>query len=161
MRVMALDLGNTRTGIAVSDPTERVATPVRTMSTADIIANGAVWRRMLEDWEPEMLVCGLPLTLSGEEGPQAASLRERAGQIASRAGLPLAFADERLSSVAAQRILREKGLTEKDMRGKVDMIAASIFLQTWLDARAVQAARDAAPSSPENEAETQQEGIQP
>ena len=159
MRILALDIGNTRTGIAVSDPDERVATPLRTLGTADIIARGAVWRRVLEDWEPELLVCGLPLTLSGEEGPQAVALRQRAQQIADAAGLPVEFADERLSSVAAQRILREKGLTEKDMRGKVDMIAASIFLQTWLDARAAKAARNQAPSSPENEAETQQEGI--
>ena len=57
-------------------------------------------------------------------------------------GIPLQFADERLSSVAAKRILREKGLTERDMRGKVDMIAASIFLETWLDARAAQSAPD-------------------
>ena len=153
MRIMALDIGDTRTGIAISDPTERVATPVRTMSTAQIIANSPVWRRTLEDWEPELLVCGLPLTLSGEEGPQAAALRQRAQDIASRAGLPLQFADERLSSVAAKRILREKGLTEKDMRGKVDMIAASIFLQTWLDARA------AAPDGTEAE-DTQEEGEQ-
>ena len=88
-----------------------------------------------EDWEPELLVCGLPYTLSGQEGPQAASLRKRAQDIASAAGIPLQFADERLSSVAAKRILREKGLTERDMRGKVDMIAASLFLQAWLDAR--------------------------
>ena len=53
--------------------------------------------------------------------------------IAKRAGLPLDFADERLSSREAKRILREEGLNEKQMRGKVDMIAASLFLQAWLD----------------------------
>ena len=142
MRIMALDIGATRTGIAISDPTERVASPVCVLPTSQILANSPAWRRTLEDWEPELLVCGLPYTLSGQEGPQAASLRKRAQDIASAAGIPLQFADERLSSVAAKRILREKGLTERDMRGKVDMIAASIFLETWLDARAAQSAPD-------------------
>ncbi|MBQ3386675.1 MAG: RuvX/YqgF family protein, partial [Eggerthellaceae bacterium] len=73
MRIMALDIGATRTGIAISDPTERVATPVCVLPTSQILANSPAWRRTLEDWEPELLVCGLPYTLSGQEGPQAAS----------------------------------------------------------------------------------------
>lgn len=150
MRIMALDIGDARTGIAISDPTERVATPVCTLPTDQILRNGTLWRRVLEDWEPELLVCGLPVTLAGEEGPQAAKLHARAQDIASAAGLPLQFADERLSSVAAKRILRENGTREKDMRGKVDMIAASMFLQAWLDARVAR-------EEPENEVETQQE----
>ena len=152
MRIMALDIGETRTGVAISDPSERVATPVCVLPTTDIEANGARWRLALADWEPELLVCGLPFTLAGEEGPQAASIRMRAQAIADTAGLPLQYADERLSSVAARRILREKGLSEKEMRGKVDMIAASMFLQTWLDARAQANGTDAA--------ETQEKGTQ-
>lgn len=136
MRVMALDIGEVRTGIAVSDPTGRIATPVCVLSTADILANAAPWRRTLADWEPNLLLCGMPLTLSGEAGAQAKNLRQRAQDIAAKAGIPLQYADERLSSVSAKRILREKGMTERSMRGKVDMIAASIFLETWLDARA-------------------------
>ncbi len=135
MRIMALDLGDTRTGIAICDPTERVASPVCVLPTAEILANAATWRRTLEDWEPEMFLFGLPLTMSGERGPQAETIAQRAQDIANRAGLPLQYSDERLSSVSAKRILREKGMSEKDMRGKVDMIAASIFLQSWLDAR--------------------------
>ena len=83
-----------------------------------------------------MILSGLPYTLAGEEGPQAESIRAVAGAIAKRAGLPLEFADERLSSSEAKRSLREKGFSEKEMRGKVDMIAASLFLQSWLDSRA-------------------------
>ena len=132
---MALDIGETRIGVAVSDPSGRIASPVCVCAATEVMANAAPWRRVLEDWEPEMLVCGLPLTLSGEEGPQAQSLREKARTIAKRAGLPLAFADERLTSVSAKRILRENGASEKEMRGKVDMIAASLFLQAWLDAQ--------------------------
>ena len=75
------------------------------------------------------------MTLAGEEGPQAARVREQAERVAAACGLPLEFEDERLSSAEAKRILREQGLSERAMRGKVDMVAASLFLQAWLDAR--------------------------
>lgn len=134
MRVMALDIGEVRIGVAISDSEGKVASPLKVLPAADVLANGAEFRRLVEDWEPEQLVCGLPYTMSGEEGPQAASIRERAERIAKARNLPLDFIDERMSSTQAKRILREEGLDERSMRGKVDMIAASIFLQTWLDA---------------------------
>ena len=133
MRVLALDIGEVRIGVAVSDPAARVATPVAVLPATEVTGGAKPWRRLLEDWEPELLLCGLPRTLSGEEGPQAASIRQKAEAIAAAAQLPLQFADERLSSREAKRSLRESGLSEKEMRGKVDMIAASIFLQAWLD----------------------------
>ena len=73
--------------------------------------------------------------MSGEDGPQAERVMAQARSIAEACDLPLEFADERLSSSEAKRILREQGLNEKQMRGKVDMIAASLFLQAWLDSR--------------------------
>ena len=132
---MALDIGEKRVGIAVSDPQARVASPVCVMAASEVVANAHPFRMLLEDWEPELLLCGLPYTLGGEEGPQAARIREVARRVSQNCGLPVEFADERLSSREAKRSLREKGLSEKAMRGKVDMIAASIFLQAWLDAR--------------------------
>ena len=135
MRVMALDIGEVRTGIAVSDPSMRVASPVCVLPSAEVLANAASFRRIVEDWEPELLLAGLPLSLRGEEGPQAKRIQEQARRIARTLGLPLEFCDERLSSTEAKRTLREQGLNEKAMRGKVDMVAASIFLQSWLDAR--------------------------
>ena len=86
-------------------------------------------------WEPELILSGLPYTLSGEEGPQAGRIRGVAANIGKAAGLPVEFTDERLSSQEAKRSLRESGMSERDMRGKIDMIAASVFLQAWLDAR--------------------------
>ena len=135
MRVLALDIGEVRVGVAVSDPDARVASPVCVLSAAEVLAHAVTFRRVLEDWEPELLVCGLPRTMAGEDGPQAARIREQAQRIAISCGLPLEFADERLSSAEAKRILREQGLSERSMRGKVDMVAASLFLQSWLDAR--------------------------
>ena len=135
MRIMALDIGEKRVGIAISDPDERVASPIVVLPAAEVRSGAKSFRRVLEDWEPELLICGLPKTLSGEEGPQAEHIRAVAGEISQAAKLPVQFADERLSSAEAKRSLREKGLSEKAMRGKVDMIAASLFLQSWLDAR--------------------------
>lgn len=133
MVAIALDIGGTRTGIAVSDRTGRVAMPLKVLPACEVEGMSRSFRMILEDHEPDVLVCGLPQTMSGEEGSQAERIREVAGRIASATGLPLEFIDERLTSTEAKRILREQGLSEKQMRGKVDMISASLFLQAWLD----------------------------
>jgi putative Holliday junction resolvase len=105
------------------------------LPTRDVIQRAPSFKRLIQDWEPDLLVSGLPYTMSGKEGPQAARIRSAATKIANACDLPLEFVDERLSSQEAKRILREKGYAEKEMRGKVDMIAASLFLQVWLDAQ--------------------------
>lgn len=135
MRALALDIGEKRCGIAVSDAGGTVASPVCVLPMCEVTANAAPWRRVLQDWEPEVLVCGRPVTLAGEAGPQAERVAHIARQVSRTCGVPLEFVDERLSSKEARRILREQGLNERQMRGKVDMVAASLFLQTWLDAQ--------------------------
>lgn len=134
MVALALDIGGTRTGIAVSDRTGRVAMPLKVLPAAEVEQVARSFRMILEDHEPDILVCGLPHTMAGEEGPQAERVRVVGERVAAQCGLPVAFIDERLSSSEAKRILREQGLSEKQMRGKVDMISASLFLQAWLDA---------------------------
>lgn len=134
MVALALDIGQVRIGIAVSDRTGRVAMPVKVLPAAEVTSCARSFMRIVEDYEPEVLVCGRPQTLAGEDGAQAERVAEQARAIADRLGLPLAFADERLSSAEAKRILRAEGLSEKKMRGKADMVAASLFLQAWLDA---------------------------
>ncbi|WP_165062786.1 Holliday junction resolvase RuvX [Adlercreutzia sp. ZJ154] len=141
MRIMALDIGEKRIGVAISDPAENVASPVCVVPYQEVITNGKAWRRILEDWEPELLVCGLPLTLSGQRGVQAKRVCDAAEQIAKNCALPLEFTDERLSSVEAKRSLRDLGYDEAAMRGKIDMIAASLFLQSWLDSHKTQQER--------------------
>lgn len=133
MRVLALDIGKVRTGIATSDPQGRVASPVCVLPTDDILVGAPAWKRVLQDWEPGMLLAGLPYSLSGDASVQTKKAREVAERIAQACALPIAFTDERLSSAEAKRILHEEGVRAKEMRGKVDMIAASVFLQTWLD----------------------------
>ena len=135
MRVLALDIGTVRVGVAICDPAQRVATPVCVLPSDEVRAHAKPFRRILEDWEPEMILSGLPYTMAGEEGPQTEFIRSFAADVARNCNLPLEFTDERLSSSQAKRSLREKGYSEKEMRGKVDMIAASLFLQAWLDSR--------------------------
>ena len=135
MRALALDIGEVRVGIAASDASGRVASPIKVMPAAEVLGCARTFRRVLEDYEPDVLVCGRPKTMAGEDGPQAERVMAQARQIAETCGLPLEFVDERLSSAEAKRILREEGYSEKGMRGKVDMVAASLFLQSWLDAR--------------------------
>ena len=118
MRALALDIGEVRVGVAVCDPAGRVASPVCVLPAQEVLQHASTFRRVLEDWEPDVLVCGRPKTMAGEDGPQAERIMSQARQIAE-----------------AKRILREQGLSEKSMRGKVDMVAASLFLQSWLDAR--------------------------
>lgn len=135
MIALALDIGGARTGIAVSDRTGSVAIPLKVLPAAEVEQVSRSFRYILEDHEPDIIVCGLPQTMAGEEGTQAERIRAIAVKIGARTGLPVEFIDERLSSREAKRILREQGLNEKQMRGKVDMISASLFLQVWLDAR--------------------------
>lgn len=133
--MLALDIGKVRTGIAVSDPQGRVASPVCVLPTEDMLANAHDWKRVLEDWEPDLLLAGLPQRMGGGESSQTKFARKTAESIAEAVQLPLEFVDERLSTAEAKRSLHESGLSEREMRGKVDMIAASLFLQAWLDER--------------------------
>lgn len=135
MVALALDIGETRIGIAVSDASGRIASPVKVLPAAEVIGLAKPFRYVIEDYEPDVLVSGRPMTMAGERGPQAERVEAVARELSDKLGLPLYFEDERLSSAEAKRILREQGLNEKQMRGKVDMIAASLFLQSWLDRR--------------------------
>ena len=136
MRVMALDWGDRHVGVALSDPSGRVATPRCVLATADVRRRGPSLTELVDDAKPELLLVGLPLTLAGERGPQANKVRSEAGQLAHDLGIPLEFWDERFSSEEAERIVRASGGDSRQARGKLDMIAASLFLQSYLDARA-------------------------
>lgn len=133
MRVFGLDIGAKRIGVAVADTATRIATPLHVMDAHEVADNAPSWKMLLEDYEPELLVCGMPKTMQGAQGRQAHDVKGTAERISAQSGLPLVFVDERLSSAQAKRILREQGLSERDMRGKIDSVAASLFLETWLD----------------------------
>lgn len=140
---MAIDIGEKRCGLAISDPRGSVATPLDVVTLSEAVNCTGAFARAIEDWEPDLIVCGLPKSLSGEEAAQARRIRAVAGQISKACGVECTFADERLSSAEARGALRDMGYDSKQMKGKVDMLAASLFLQTWLD---TQRGNDSAPS---------------
>lgn len=134
MRVLALDIGEKRIGVAVSDPAGRIATPLAVIDAKRALADGAELARIIDDYSVEAVVVGLPLSMDGTEGPQARRIRSLAEKLGPRLGVPYAFADERLSSAQASRAMSEAGVSARDQRGKLDAVAASLFLQSYLDA---------------------------
>ena len=133
MRALGLDIGSKRIGVALSDPQMNVASPLTVLDAGSLRADLRPLLRLIEEWEIERVVVGLPLTMSGEEGPQALDVRATAEALAERLPVPLAYHDERLSSAEANKVMAGAGLTEKDRRGVVDKVAAAIILQSWLD----------------------------
>lgn len=144
-RLLALDYGTRRIGVAVSDPTETIATPLPTLVRragkrppwADIL-------RIVREYEVDELVVGLPLDLAGEEGAWAAEVREFGAKLAQRTGLPVHWMDERLSSVRAEQVIRESGLPrrKRHQKQRVDAVAAALILQDFLATRPSGAAAD-------------------
>lgn len=132
MRVLGVDIGEKRVGIAVSDPERRIATPV---TVADATDAGAV-RGAVEEWGASLVVVGLPLSMDGSEGAQARRVRVIADAMARELPVPVRLFDERLTSAQAKRAMREGGMTDRQARGKVDMIAAALMLQAYLDSGA-------------------------
>ena len=133
-RVLALDVGTRRLGVAVSDPTGTVASPLAAVPRRTPGEDAAALAALAAEHEAATLVVGLPKTLDGREGPAARAVRAYLDEL--RPLLPnLAFelADERLSTVAAERSLVGGGVRRRDRRQLVDQVAASVFLQTWLD----------------------------
>lgn len=141
MRVLALDIGEKRIGIAISDAAGRVATPLSVMSSDDA-RDGRALKRIVDDYEIDTVVVGLPLSLDGTEGPQARRVRAQCDRLAQFLPMTMQFVDERLSSAEAKRRMREAGADERRQRGSVDMVAASIVLQAYLDANAPHGAED-------------------
>jgi putative Holliday junction resolvase len=131
-RVLGLDLGQARIGVAVSDPDRTVAVPVGTIRTgapADVKAIAA----LVQEHEVGLVVVGLPLRLSGERGPEAERATEFAEALRGFLGLPVELQDERLSTVEAERNLRDAGISGRGRRAVVDRTAAAVLLQAWLD----------------------------
>ncbi|HZD01849.1 MAG TPA: Holliday junction resolvase RuvX [Actinomycetes bacterium] len=135
-RALALDVGSRRVGVAVSDPAGILATPLVTLPRRGPAEDAGTIGRLAAECDATVVVVGLPVSLSGREGPAARAVRAYVDEL--RELLPeLAFelADERLSTVSAERALVEGGVRRRARRDLVDQVAASVFLQAWLDAR--------------------------
>jgi putative holliday junction resolvase len=135
-RVLALDVGTRRLGVAVSDPSRTVASPLATISRRDPASDAAALAALAAEQDATIIVAGLPVTLAGTEGPAAKAVRAYLEELRPLlGGLVIELADERLSTVAAERALVGGGVRRRDRRQVVDQVAASVFLQTWLDGR--------------------------
>ena len=136
MRVLGIDLGSKRIGVAVSDTGGKVASPLLVLSRSKSRSHDhAEIARIVREEEVEAIVVGLPLNMDGSRGPAARSAVAEAESIATVTGVPVHMQDERLTTVTAERALREANMRGQDRRGVVDKVAAAVLLQTWLDAR--------------------------
>jgi putative holliday junction resolvase len=132
-RVLGLDLGDARIGVAISDDERRMAVPLGTIHTgapADLLAVA----KLVTEHAATLVVVGLPLSMSGEPGPAATKASAFMGALRSFLAVPVELQDERLSTVEAERGLREAGFTGRERRKVVDRTAATVILQAWLDA---------------------------
>ena len=128
---MAVDLGSARTGVAVSDELGMLAQPWKTLPGGDASLDAVV--AAFAELKPGRILVGLPRNMDGTYGPAAEAARAFAENLRARVTCPVDLWDERLTTVAAQRSLRESGRKARDQRGVVDQVAAQILLQSWLD----------------------------
>ena len=137
-RLLALDVGERRIGVAVSDPTGTLARPLKTIVRASRRADFQAIAQVVDDCAATRIIVGLPLSLDGTEGPQARQVRRYAERLAQAVSVPIEFWDERYSSMVATEILRVKGKhrDRRQGRGAIDAAAAAVVLQSYLDAGA-------------------------
>ncbi len=132
-RLLGLDVGSKTIGLALSDMTRAVATPLTTIKRTKFTKDAAELSEIIENHEIFALVIGLPLNMDGSEGPRAQSVRAFARNLSSHVSLPVAFWDERLSTAAAERTLLEADASRKRRGEVIDKMAAAIILQGALD----------------------------
>jgi putative Holliday junction resolvase len=140
-RLLAVDWGEVRIGLALSDESQTLATPLETLQRR--AGKRFPMPRFLELsalHHPVGLVVGLPLSLEGEEGESAAAARRLAGALSRRSGLPVELWDERMSTARTLGAIREQGGSTRGRKADVDALAAAVLLQHFLDARRNRAA---------------------
>lgn len=136
MRALGIDLGSRRIGVAVSDATGTLASPHEVVArSGDRARDHHTLVEMALELGAERIVVGLPLSLDGSIGPAARAVLEEVDELAATTAVPVETYDERLTTVTADRTLREQGRKGRDRRQVIDMVAAAVLLQAWLDGR--------------------------
>jgi len=133
-RVLGIDVGSVRIGLAVSDETQTLASPLATLPNDP----RTMWPRLareVQEREVARVVIGLPRRLDGSEGEAAELARRFAADVERRTAVVVEFWDERFTTAAAERSLIESGVRRRRRREVIDAVAASVLLQSWLDAR--------------------------
>ena len=132
---LGLDIGLKRVGIAGCDGTGLIATGITTLVRSSFDRDVAYLRELVSQRRVQILVAGLPYSLSGELGAQARQVQKYATRIATALDLPLEYVDERLTSVEAEELMKAEGISLSQNKGSIDRKAAALILQQWLDER--------------------------
>lgn len=134
MRVLGLDVGERRVGVAVSDPLGLWARPLTVITRRSKQEDYRAIARLVREHQVSRVVVGHPLSMDGQAGPQALRVERYAAGLAECLDIPVVLWDERLSTAEAERLLRESGETSREYRGRIDAVAAAVILQSYLDA---------------------------
>jgi putative holliday junction resolvase len=129
-RVLGVDSGHKRVGLAISDPLGLTARPLEVVGRADAVAHAT---RVCQEMDVDQIVVGMPRSLGGGESDSMASARELGAELAAATGIEVVFVDERYTSKMAEGSLLESGMKRRDRRERVDKVAAAIILQSFLD----------------------------
>lgn len=133
-RIVGLDPGERRVGVAVADPTGTIASPDRFIDrTREDVADAVA--SLCEEYGASLIVVGLPITLDGREGSAAVSARSLGAEIATVTGVDVVFHDERFTTVTADQALISGGVRRRKRKEKRDQVAAAVMLQAYLDSR--------------------------
>lgn len=130
-RLLGLDIGERRIGVAVSDELGMIASPVSTIDARRDVAKDL--RNLIEKYGVRRLIVGLPVGMSGREGPQAAEVRSVADELGKTLEIEIVYSDERLSSAVANQALIGQGTRREKRKQHVDAMAAAVILQGYLD----------------------------
>ncbi|MEM8602710.1 MAG: Holliday junction resolvase RuvX [Cyanobacteria bacterium P01_H01_bin.121] len=130
---LGLDVGRKRVGVAGCDGTGLIATGIMTLYRSSFDADIATLQKLIADRQIEILVVGLPYTMAGELGYQAKQVQKYAERLSQALALPLAYVDERLTSIEAKNLIQAGKRARRHDKGLVDRKAAAIILQQWLD----------------------------
>lgn len=134
-RILGLDVGSKRIGLAISDPLGITAQGLETVQRQNKRLDFERLERVIRDYGVAEIVVGYPLRMSGAEGVQAEKMQRFADELRERFGLPVHLWDERLTSAQANRLLRETDMSIKRRGQVVDQMAAVLILQNWMDAK--------------------------
>jgi putative Holliday junction resolvase len=133
MRILGLDIGDRRVGVAVSDPEEIIASPLTVITRDSDSATIEAIVRLVDQYSVKRIVVGLPYSLDGSVGIQASKVKDFVGKLSQRTTAGIELRDERLSTVAAQRLMRGAGNKKVRDKSRLDAAAAAFILQGYLD----------------------------
>jgi putative Holliday junction resolvase len=133
-RILAIDPGSVRLGLAICDTERRIASPLTTYTRRDPVQDAAYFKKLIAAEEVAFIVVGLPIHEDGSEGAQAKAARVFGAWLEQMTGLQCVFHDERFTTFEAESALLDAGLTKKQRKARRDRVAAQILLQTYLDA---------------------------